>query len=69
MISGVNGSLLKAAYQEPLSKTKTEGNSSSQSITKQGDTSRIEALKNAIDSGEYRVDIEKLAKRIAHELT
>lgn len=40
-----------------------------QSITKQGDTSRIDQLKSSIEKGEYRVDIESLAKRIAQELT
>jgi flagellar biosynthesis anti-sigma factor FlgM len=68
MISSVNGSLIKAAYQEPSLKTK-EQEKSSQSITKQGDTSRIEELKASIEKGEYRVDIEALAKRIAQELT
>jgi anti-sigma28 factor (negative regulator of flagellin synthesis) len=68
MISSVNGSLLKATYQEPALKNK-EQEKSMQSITKQGDTSRIEELKASIEKGEYRVDIETLAKRIAQELT
>lgn len=68
MISSVNGSLIKAAYQEPALKTK-EQEKSAQSISKQGDTSRIEELKASIEKGEYRVDIEALAKRIAQELT
>lgn len=68
MISSVNGSLIKATYQEPALKTK-EQEKSAQSITKQGDTSRIEGLKASIEKGEYRVDIEALAKRIAQELT
>lgn len=67
MISSVNGSLIRGAYQEPL-KTK-EQEKSVQSVTKQGDTSRIEELKASIEKGEYRVDIETLAKRIAQELT
>ncbi len=68
MISSVNGSLIRGAYQEPSLKTK-EQEKSVQSITKQGDTSRIEELKASIEKGEYRVDIETLAKRIAQELT
>ncbi|MDD2730463.1 flagellar biosynthesis anti-sigma factor FlgM [Malikia sp.] len=68
MISSVNGSLVKAAYQEPSLKTK-EQEKSTQSITKQGDTSRVDALKASIEKGAYRVDIEALAKRIAKELT
>jgi anti-sigma28 factor (negative regulator of flagellin synthesis) len=68
MISSVNSSLLKATYQEPALKTK-EQEKSTQSITKQGDTSRIEELKASIEKGEYGVDIKTLAKRIAQELT
>lgn len=68
MISSVNGSLIRGVYQEPSLKTK-EQEKSAQSITKQGDTSRIEELKASYEKGEYRVDIEALAKRIAQELT
>ncbi|PHM16993.1 MAG: flagellar biosynthesis protein FlgM [Sulfuricurvum sp. PD_MW2] len=68
MIGSVNGSLLKATYQESTIKTK-EQEKSTQSISKQGDTSRIDELKASIEKGEYRVDIEALAKRIAQELT
>ena len=68
MIGSVNGSLLKATYQESTIKTK-EQEKSTQSISKQGDTSRIEELKASIEKGKYRVDIEALAKRIAQELT
>jgi anti-sigma28 factor (negative regulator of flagellin synthesis) len=68
MISSVNSSLIRSSYQEPSVKTK-EQEKSMQSITKQGDTSRIDQLKSSIEKGEYRVDIEALAKRIAQELT
>jgi anti-sigma28 factor (negative regulator of flagellin synthesis) len=68
MISNVNGSLIRGAYPDASLKTK-EQEKSTQSITKQGDTSRIEELKASIEKGNYRVDIEALAKRIAHELT
>ena len=68
MIGSVNGSHLKATYQESTIKTK-EQEKSTQSISKQGDTSRIDELKASIEKGEYRVDIEALAKRIAQELT
>ncbi len=68
MISSVNGSLIRGAYQETTLKSK-EQEKSAQTVTKQGDTSRIDELKASIEKGEYRVDIEALAKRIAHELT
>jgi anti-sigma28 factor (negative regulator of flagellin synthesis) len=68
MISSVNGSLIRGAYPDTTLKNK-EQEKSAQTVTKQGDTSRIEELKAHIEKGEYRVDIEALAKRIAHELT
>ncbi|MBD3809715.1 MAG: flagellar biosynthesis anti-sigma factor FlgM [Sulfuricurvum sp.] len=67
MISSVKGSLIRGAYQDNSLKSKGQ-EKSVQSISKQGDTSRIEALKASIERGEYRVDIETLAKRIAQEL-
>lgn len=68
MISSVNGSLMRGAYPEATMKSK-EQEKSAQTVTKQGDTSRIDELKASIEKGEYRVDIEALAKRIAQELT
>jgi len=67
MIASVNSSLIRGAYQEVSVKNK-EQEKSAQPITKQGDTSRIEELKASYEKGEYRVDIETLAKRIAQEL-
>lgn len=68
MITSVNGSLIRGAYQEASLKTK-EQEKPVQSISKQGDTSRIDELKASIEKGDYRVDIESLAKRIAQGLT
>lgn len=68
MVSSVNSPLIRGAYQESSLKTK-EQEKSMQPITKQGDTSRIDELKTSIEKGEYRVNIETLAKRIAQELT
>ncbi len=67
MISGINNSSLRGAYQDTALKSK-EQEKSSQTVSKQGDTSRIEELKASIEKGEYRVDIEALAKRLAQEL-
>ena len=68
MIASVSSPLTRGAYQEVSIKNK-EQNKSAQPIMKQGDTSRIEELKASYEKGEYRVDIESLAKRIALELT
>ena len=68
MVSGVNSSMGRAVYQDQPLKVKEELKSS-QTLSKQGDTSRIDEIKNSIENGTYRVNIESLARRIAHELT
>jgi len=68
MISNINQSSVRSSYQDQNIKTK-EQEKPVQAISKQGDTSRIDALKEAIEKGEYRVDLDALAKRIAQELT
>ena len=67
MISSINNATIRGAYQDSNLKTK-EQEKSTQTITKQGDTSRVDELKASLDNGTYRVDIETLAKRIAQEL-
>ena len=68
MISTLNGSLARGVYQDMNTKSKDQ-EKSVQTVAKQGDTSRVEELKTSIANGEYRVNIEALAKRIAQELT
>lgn len=68
MISTLNGSLARGVYQDSALKPKDQ-EKSVQTVAKQGDTSRVEELKTSIANGEYRVNIEALAKRIAQELT
>jgi len=68
MISTLNGSLARGVYQDSSLKPKDQ-EKSVQTVVKQGDTSRVEELKSSIANGEYRVNIEALAKRIAQELT
>jgi len=68
MISTLNSSLIRGAYQDLSTKPK-EQEKSTQTVVKQGDTSRVEELKASIENGEYRVDIKALAERIAQELT
>ncbi len=68
MISSLNSSLLRGAYQDVSTKPK-EQEKMTQTVAKQGDTSRVDELKASIENGEYRVDIEALAQRIAKDLT
>ena len=37
-------------------------------VSSQGDTSKIEQIKESLASGDYKVDLEALSKKIAEEL-
>jgi len=63
MISQVNASVANASYQEATKNTQKTG-----SVTKQGDTSKVERIKADIEKGEYRIDLQSLAEKIADEL-
>lgn len=63
MISQVTASAANALYQES-----TKNVQKSNSVSKQGETSRIETIKAEIEKGSYRVDLDALAKKIAEEL-
>lgn len=69
MISRINSSTLGRAYtnnqveQKENEKTQTQAN-----ISKQGDTSKIEQIKESIQSGEYQVNLQALSEKIAQEL-
>ena len=65
MISQVNNSSIQNAYANGTKGTKAESNTT---VSKQGDTSKIEQLKESIASGDYKVDLEALSKKIADEL-
>lgn len=68
MISQIANTALRGAYTNSFSESKDVKQSGSANITKQGDTSKIEQLKEGIESGEYKIDLQALSKKIAEEL-
>ena len=71
MIAGTNSSLVRNAYTSSTQETKATvqaKETKTTTVTQQGDKSRVEELKDAIDSGEYQVDLNKLSEMIADEL-
>lgn len=68
MISQTNSSALRTAYATAFGETKDAKQSVGTNVSKQGDTSQIEKIKEAINSGEYRVDLQALSEKIAQEL-
>lgn len=66
MISQTNGSVLRSAYTS--GEAKETKKVASATVNKQGDTSKIEQIKESINSGEYKVDLQALSEKIAQEL-
>ena len=67
MISQINS----AAIGSTLANSK-ETNQTAQKqgniVSKQGDTSKVDQIKEALESGEYKINIEALSQKIAEEL-
>ena len=66
MISQANSSAVQTSYQSKTAQTKEA--KANTVVSKQGDTSKIEQLKESIDSGEYKVNIQALSEKIAESL-
>lgn len=67
MISQLNGSVVRNAYTNTMNEPKKMNNSQNV-ISKQGDTSKIESIKQSLESGDYKIDLEALSRKIADEL-
>ena len=68
MISQANNSSVRASYAANLNEPKKASASASATVSKQGDISKIEQIKESLASGEYKVDLEALSRKIADEL-
>ena len=66
MISQVNSAVVRNSYANATQESK-EANKTA-SVSTQGDTSKIEQIKEALEAGEYKVNIEALSEKIADEL-
>ena len=65
MISKVGSPAIRNTYQDSGAK---EASKVSSSVKEQGDTSKIEQIKNSIENGEYQLNLKALAERIADEI-
>jgi len=68
MISQAGRAAVQNAYTNNASETKNAKANAGASVSKQGDISKIDQLKESILSGEYKVNLEALSKKIAEEL-
>ncbi len=70
MIKGINQSALGVAYSSSASKMQNTSKNAAAAAKKEGSegADKIAALKKAIESGEYKIEIDSLAKKMAKEL-
>ncbi|MEK6658422.1 MAG: flagellar biosynthesis anti-sigma factor FlgM [Campylobacterota bacterium] len=68
MISQLNSAGIRSAYAGNLGENKEVAQKSATVISKQGDKSRIEEIKSALESGEYKINLQDLSQKIAEEL-
>jgi anti-sigma28 factor (negative regulator of flagellin synthesis) len=68
MISQVNSSVIRNAYASNNGESKETSAKANVNVNKQGDMSKIERIKESIESGEYKIDLQALSEKIAEEL-
>ena len=68
MISNINGSTVRGAYANSLNDNKEIKANAKLSASEDGSKNKIEKLKEAIEAGEYKVDLSALATKMADEL-
>ncbi len=68
MILQTNGSSLSPAYGSNSVGVKGSRMGAGMTVSKQGDTAKVDSLRESIESGEYKVDLAALSRKIADEL-
>ncbi|MFT7860940.1 MAG: flagellar biosynthesis anti-sigma factor FlgM [Sulfurimonas sp.] len=66
MISSVNGSVAQGVYANNTTENRTNKNVGTENAKE--NSSKVEKLKESIDSGEYKVDLSALSKKMADDL-
>ena len=68
MISSLNSSVAGRAYNTVANENKELKQNAKVTSSKENGQTKIERLKESIDSGEYKVDLTALATKMADEL-
>ena len=66
MISQAGSSIALNASASTVSETKEAPQKAT--VSKQGDMSKIERIKESLESGEYKINLQALSQKIADEL-
>ena len=68
MISQVIGANIRNSYADSVGDKKEVSQKSGANVSKQGDTGKVDQIKEALESGEYKINLEALSRKIADEL-
>jgi len=68
MISQVNSAAIRTAYASNNGESKVASSKQGANISKQGDTSKVDQIKEQVESGEYKLNLQALSQKIAEEL-
>ena len=68
MVSQLNAAGIRTAYATNFGESEEVSKKAKTSVSEQGDTSRVEQIKEALESGEYKIDLQALSQKIAQEL-
>ena len=68
MISQTNSSAIRNAYASNFGDPKDIEKKGTTTISSQGDMSKVDQIKEALESGEYKINLQALSEKIADEL-
>ena len=68
MISNINSSALRTTFANSMNENKELKPNAKLTASEDGSKNKIEKLKEAIESGEYKVDLSALSQKMADEL-
>lgn len=70
MISQINGAAVASAYTNNSNDKVQKGaaQKAESVISSQGDKSKVDQIKESIESGTYKIDLQALSQKIAEEL-
>ncbi|MFT5662237.1 MAG: anti-sigma28 factor (negative regulator of flagellin synthesis) [Sulfurimonas sp.] len=68
MISQANSGNIRNAYTNNSSENKELSKKAGPTVSSQGDMSKVQQMKEALESGEYKVNLQALSEKIADEL-
>jgi len=68
MISQVNSSVINNAYGNNFTKSKNISQRGDTHVSNQGNTNKIDRIKESIGNGEYKVNLQALSEKIADGL-